>query len=97
MGRYLKNAKAIDPVTGEVSYINGCLCKGCPSTSNPFLYEDKEERSYSNDEEMTDEELNEYMKREEDWMNETYELNKDYFEDENAQREYWLKLTKQKL
>lgn len=45
---------------------------------------------------MTEDELNEYIRREEEWMNETYELNKDYLEDENAQREYWLKLTGQK-
>lgn len=95
MGKYLRNAKAVDPVTGEVSYINGYLCEGGPSTSNPFLYEDKYERSYSDDG-MTEEELNEYMKREEEWMNETYEFNKDYLEDEDAQREHWLKLTGQK-
>ena len=52
-------------------------------------------RLYSDDG-MTEDELNEYMKREEEWMNETYELNKDYLEDEDAQREYWLKLTGQK-
>lgn len=94
MGKHLKNVKAIDPVTGEVSYISGYLCDGGPSTSNPFLYENEDEKSYSDN--MTEDELNEYIRREEEWMNETYELNKDYLEDENAQREYWLKLTGQK-
>lgn len=94
MGKYLKNAKAVDPVTGEISYINGYLCEGF-KMSDLLKAESDNTRLYSDDG-MTEDELNEYMKREEEWMNETYELNKDYLEDENAQKEHWLKLTGQK-
>lgn len=92
MKKFVKNLEVTNMVTGEKELITGMFA----SMDDPSVtgYSEIGEKlfSESNDEEMTDEELNEYTKREEDWMNETYELNKDYFEDENAQRERWMKL-----
>lgn len=79
-------------ITGKKEIITGMFTSADDPSVTGYSKSGEKLFSDSNDDDMTKDELDKYITDEEKWMEDTYEVNKDYLEDENAQRERWMKL-----